>query len=279
MSLPPPDLPPPDAAAHTPVAAAPPPAPAPPPKRVAPRPPAEDDSGPELDRFTDLLRDAVVYPWRRGGAYILVPGAVLALGFSIAAWAPLIGLISSIIGACYFSAFYFQIVESTCAGRHTVPDWPEFSDLYDDLIRPGLQMAAIFLFCGLIWSGLWWLVTQVHEFSDMEDASRVARWLWQAVFWPYFPMAVLGVVLQGTVGGALPQHVIPAIIRCLPGYLAGMAALAGIHLGMNLLHAQVRALPWAGLLLGWLLSICLLVMQARLTGTMGVRHARRIVPG
>jgi hypothetical protein len=272
MSLPPPDLPPPAdvQTAHPPEATPPP---------VAEAAITREIPEPDLDSFSDLLRDAVVYPWRRGGAYILLPGSVLALAFSITAWAPVLGLISLMIGACYFSAFYLRIVESTCAGRPTIPDWPEFGDLYDDLIRPGLQMAAIFLFCVLTWFGLWWMLTQFHEFPDKQQASEAAEWLWQAVFWPYFPMAVLMVVFQGTAGGALPHRVLPAILRCMPGYLPGVAALAAVNFGMNMLHEKLSTLAWVGPLTGWLITLCLLVMQARLTGLIGMRHAARIMPG
>jgi hypothetical protein len=40
---------------------------------------------PALETYPQLLLDALSYPWRRGGAFILVPGAFLALAFSISA--------------------------------------------------------------------------------------------------------------------------------------------------------------------------------------------------
>ena len=70
----------------------------------------------------------------------------------------------------------------------------------------------------------------------------------------------------------------PAIIRCMPGYLIGMGGLTLISLLTNALHEVVLTIPLAGILAGWLLTICLMVMQARLTGTLGLRFARRIVP-
>jgi hypothetical protein len=39
------------------------------------------DLDPALETYPQLLLDAVTYPWRRGGAYILIPGAFLALAF------------------------------------------------------------------------------------------------------------------------------------------------------------------------------------------------------
>ncbi|MBL9132587.1 MAG: hypothetical protein JNG86_15385 [Verrucomicrobiaceae bacterium] len=274
MSLPPPDLPAPaDAKASTPA-----PALIPTSATALRKQQAEPlDEPPDLDTYPQLLRDALTYPWRRGGPYILVPGAFLALAFTISAFAPFVGLVSAGIGGCYFAAFYFQIVESTYAGRHRVPDWPEFSDLYDDLVRPGLQMAAIFVVCGLLAYLALLGVEKIMPLRGEQDVEQTAGWLWEIVFSFYFPMAVIGVVLNGHVGGALPHRVLPAIVRCMPGYLLGVASLTIISMGVGLLQDQVKTLSWIGILPGWLLTICLLVMQARLTGTLGLRYAQKVV--
>ena len=233
---------------------------------------------PRLETYPQLLLDALTYPWRRGGAFILVPGAFLALAFSISAYAPVVGLASMGIGACYFAAFYLQIVETTIAGQHRVPDWPSFSDFYDDLIRPGLQMAVVFVMSSLVFAAAVWLITSVVTFADDEAAFKTLRGIAEVVFGAYVPMAVLGLVFHGHAGGAMPHRVIPAIFRCMPGYLIGMGGLTLISVLTNALHEVVRIIPLAGILLGWLLTICLMVMQARLTGTLGLRFARRIVP-
>ena len=289
MSLPPPDLPP---SVPNPSSTKPPTEICAPVKQTE-RPPA--DEAPDLDTYSQMLRDAITYPWRRGGPYILIPGAFLALALSVSAWAPVIGLISVALGSCYFAAFYFSIVENTFSGRHRVPDWPEFADLYDDLIRPGLQMAAIFIVCKLLAAGvgailfetgiiqleeetragglmvtLLWLV--IHPAS----ASAVLGQMSGVIFALYFPMAVIGVVANGHVGGALPHRVIPAILRCLPGYLLGVAWLFGIGFTVGLLQDQIETLGWLGILPGYLLAICLLIMQARFTGTLGLRYAQKI---
>lgn len=231
---------------------------------------------PVLDTYPQLLLDALTYPWKRGGAYILVPGAFLALAFSISGWAPVVGLASTGIGACYFAAFYLQIVETTIAGQHRVPDWPSFGDFYDDLIRPGLQMAVVFIMSTLVFVAAAWTVSSLIPFGDEETQWKVLRGLSEVVFGFYLPMAVLGLVLHGHAGGALPHRVIPAIVRCMPGYLIGIASLTAISLLVNLLQELTRLIPYAGVLLGWLLTICLMVMQGRLTGTLGLRFARRI---
>lgn len=231
---------------------------------------------PTLETYPQLLLDALSYPWRRGGAFILVPGAFLALAFSISAYAPVVGLASMGIGACYFAAFYLQIVETTIAGQHRVPDWPSLGDFYDDLIRPGLQMAVVFIMSTLVFASAAWGLISMIAFEDEETQWKLLRGLSELVYGFYIPMGVLGLVLHGHAGGALPHRVIPAIIRCMPGYLIGVGSLTLISVLTNLLHDWVRQIPLAGVLLGWLLTICLMVMQGRLTGTLGLRFARRI---
>ncbi|MBL9182361.1 MAG: hypothetical protein JNN17_09485 [Verrucomicrobiaceae bacterium] len=231
---------------------------------------------PVLDTYPQLLLDAMTYPWRRGGAYILVPGTFLAMAFAFSVWAPVLGLVSLGIGACFFSAFYLQIVESTIAGRHNLPDWPSFSDFYDDMLKPGFQMLVVFLMSGVVYAAVAWAVFSVFAFENDDSTVKMLRSLAEIVFGFYVPMGVLGLVLHGHAGGALPHRVIPAIFRCMPGYLIGVGTLAFINLLTNLLQDSVKPIPFAGILLGWLLTICLMVMQGRLTGTLGLRFARRI---
>lgn len=298
MHLPPPDLPPPN-----PAAAPEPTKPVEAPKAARAPKPAEE--APRLPEPHELGRDAVNYPWRRGGAYVLVPGVFLALAFAVASWAPMLGLASTLIGVSYFSAFYFQIVETTIAGRHTLPDWPEFSDFYDDLVRPGLQMAGLFILCRLLvylvaavvigtgltsGEGTGWNIFFTPLFLmwvliapnlGLQALGLEAGWLHYldvAVFWLYFPMAVLGVVFHGSLGGALPQRVFPAIARCWRVYLPGVAAMWAIKDVVGHLRTLVAEIPYLGLPLGWLLALCLLVMQGRLTGCFGAHYAGRILP-
>lgn len=298
MHLPPPDLPP-----SNPAAAPDPPKPVEAPKAARAPKPAEE--APRLPEPHELARDAVTYPWRRGGAYVLVPGVFLALAFAVASWAPMLGLASTLIGVGYFSAFYFQIVETTIAGRHTLPDWPEFSDFYDDLVRPGLQMAGLFILCRLlvylvasvvIGSGLtsgegtgwnifftplflmWVLIAPSLGLQALGLEAGWLHYLDVAVFWLYFPMAVLGVVFHGSLGGALPHRVFPAIARCWRVYLPGVAAMWAIKAVVGHLQSLADEIPYLGLPLGWLLALCLLVMQGRLTGCFGAHYAGRILP-
>lgn len=231
---------------------------------------------PALETYPQLLLDALSYPWRRGGAYILVPGTFLAMAFAFSVWAPVLGLVSLGIGACFFSAFYLQIVESTIAGRHNLPDWPSFSDFYDDMLKPGFQMLVVFLMSGVVYAAVAWAVFSVFAFENDDSTVKMLRGLAEIVFGFYVPMGVLGLVLHGHAGGALPHRVIPAIFRCMPDLLISIASLTAISLLVTSLQKVADLIPYAGVLLGWLLTICLMVMQGRLTGTLGLRFARRI---
>jgi hypothetical protein len=202
------------------------------------------EKDPSLNSYRDLVLDAVSYPWRRGGAYILVPGTFLALAFAFGVWAPVIGLVSMGIGACFFSAFYLQIVESTIAGRHSLPDWPSFADFYDDMLKPGFQMAVVFVMSTLIYVAAAWGLSSVSiSFTTEETQMAIWREVGQAVYSLYIPMAVMGLVLHGSAAGALPHRVIPAIMRCMPGYLGGVCIMALISLTTDWLRESARMIP------------------------------------
>jgi hypothetical protein len=252
-----------------------------------------------------MLRDAITYPWRRGGAFILVPGTFVLLALAVASWAPLLGLASTLIGLGYFSAFYFQIIETTISGRHTLPDWPEFSDFYDDVVRPALQMIGIYILYRIIvyffawllmntgllkvetlaWdrlSGSWFpFLFVIRPGRALQMIFTETGWLHHLdalVFWLYLPMAVLGVIFHGSLSGAMPWRVLPAISRCWRVYVPGAACMWAVHDVVSELQDFAVKVPYLGYLLVGMLMLCLLVMQARLTGCFGAHYAHRITP-
>jgi hypothetical protein len=98
------------------------------------------------------------------------------------------------------------------------------------------------------------------------------------VFWLYLPMAVLGVIFHGSLSGAMPWRVLPAIFRCWRVYVPGAACMWAVHDVVSELQDFAVKVPYLGYLLVGMLMLCLLVMQARLTGCFGAHYAHRITP-
>lgn len=83
-----------------------------------------------MDQETDAaslppLKDALAYPVRESGKYILGIGALMV---ALLSFSPLMALLSGAALLCftaYLTTYYFNIVEVAILGRNEAPDWPD----------------------------------------------------------------------------------------------------------------------------------------------------------
>src|SRR5262245_59055043 len=83
-----------------------------------------------------MFTDAFTYPIRRGGWIMILAGAVFSVIVDVMQNAPLLGIAVAIFSLGYFGAFYLDIVSTTMGGREDVPDWPNFTSFWDDILSP-----------------------------------------------------------------------------------------------------------------------------------------------
>lgn len=174
-------------------------------------------SYPSMNFFTDII----TYPFRGGGKYILLIGAMLSLGSDLASMAPLVGGIASLLLFGYFCAVYFKIIESSAVGGKEAPEYPELSNLMEDVIWPMLQIVLILLVSfGPLWGYLF-------AFGEAANGGVVLALTCLGIL--YAPMALLAVVILGYMGALSPHIVIPAVFRAGWLYLAAILLLGAIY--------------------------------------------------
>jgi len=75
-----------------------------------------------------MIHDALTFPFRGIGRYMLVIGGVLSLMISLmislATFIPFLGLIIAIGASGYFTAYSFRIINTTAIGEDQACDWP-----------------------------------------------------------------------------------------------------------------------------------------------------------
>jgi hypothetical protein len=218
-----------------------------------------------------LIKESFAYPVRRGGWGMLGVSAVIVFLISIAGFVPLVGLVVTLGGAAYVAAYYFEIVAHTVHGKAEVPPWPDLSSYWDDIIIPGVQMLGIFLISSLpLFAALWLFPEDKSDlYAPMVLLASVLKWL-------YFPMATLAVICHGSAWAALPHRVVPALIRCLPGYLVCAGAFALADLVQWLGSAAMGMVPVLGWFLPWVAFMYVMIVQARLTGLIFLRYQERL---
>lgn len=269
MTLPPPDLPPPSL---------PPPSPVPPPQTSRPSPVqpqafspytppasaprAEENPPPDLDfaagSWAGVLKEALCYPLRpsnRGGLFL----AFMVLVFiSLVSWIPVAGWVVGLGGAAYMAAYYFELIQHTINGKSDVPEWPFPTNWLEDILTPGVQMLLITL-----------LSYSLMIFTD---------WDWVGLLFAslYFPMASLALVCTGNAASALPHQVLPAVVRCLPGYLFCALLFGAMEFSRGLTQAVFEPVHVVGTILSGAVAIYGMFVQARLTGMVYLRSSEKL---
>ncbi|MEO6033882.1 MAG: FHA domain-containing protein [Verrucomicrobiota bacterium] len=149
-------------------------------------------------RALALLVNALRYPIQRDGWVLLLGGALLVFlidvataGFSqgspaTAAFALLIAAL-----ACgYFFAFLQRIITTTTLGEDQMPGWPDFTEVWQDMIQPFRLLWGLFVACFgpalICWN---------FAFDGSDLAERALVPLVIAGFL-YLPMALLGVAMS-----------------------------------------------------------------------------------
>lgn len=209
-----------------------------------------------------MFLDAFSFPIRRGGWVVILVGTVLSVLFGLLKAAPLLGLGFTVVSAGYFGAFYLSIIDTTMTGRDEVPDWPSFSNLWDDVLVPFFRLTGLVVISFSPLLALLFLLPGDTNALLALSLCGVALLLGCL----YLPMATLGAQAFGGLRGALPHIVLPGLARAMPSYLLAFLALtAGVALCAAVEHFTTQ-IPYAGRLLTAAVALYSLMFQARLIG-------------
>jgi hypothetical protein len=193
---------------------------------------------PDPTDFFALWREAFSYPIKQDGAILLVCGTVVFSFLEGARWVLFTGIKSMgflggsfwatfflcvVMSVGYLFAFMQSIIQSTAKGDKAMPDWPEISGFWDDLVVPFFQFTCIWLFCLGPGIAVMWLVTPLAG----------VPLLFLGLF--CMPMAILTVAMADTLAGFNPVTIFSSIGKAPGPYLT----ICGIFL---VIIAAVRGL-------------------------------------
>jgi hypothetical protein len=225
---------------------------------------------PRAEGFGELITDAFAYPFRGSGISLLIVGGAFFGFIDLLSRSWRRGLFFLIFGLGYLSAFLFRIVASSAAGEREPPGWPEFTDLWESVAIPFLQMAAPWVAClapaALPFFFLGWTP------AGLGVALAVA-----GVMSLYLPMAILAIAVNDSVGAMHPGNVLPAI-RAVPGpYLVIWGLFAAVGALSGTLQALVAgSVPFVGFAVNAVVSLYFLMVEMRLLGLLYCRYAERM---
>jgi hypothetical protein len=203
-----------------------------------------------------MISDALAYPFKGTGKYILIIGAILSLLVSAASYIPFLGLIIAICVSGYFTAYMFDVINSSACGRDEACEWPVFQDFFSDLVMPWLRMlsASFFSFVPYV------LVSILFEDSRLLSiASLVLGFV-------HLPMAILCVAICRTMRSAFWTITLPIIANCLPQYFILVLVIGGLSLLNRVLNNVLSNIPILGWFISFFLGMYSLMVSGRIIG-------------
>ena len=203
-----------------------------------------------------MIHDALTFPFRGIGRYMLVIGGVLSLLISLATIIPLLGLIIAIGASGYFTAYSFRIINTTAIGQDQACDWPEFQDIWTDLFYPWLCVLAALFFS----FGPPYILIFIFEPPRFIEIALLI------IGFTHMPMAFLSVAINQAMASAFWTNTIPAIQRCLNQYVILLAILGFLTLLNILVKRAMSGIPVAGWFLSFFLGMYALMVSARILG-------------
>jgi hypothetical protein len=201
--------------------------------------------------FFALWREAFSYPFKKDGAILLVCGTVVFSFLSGARWVLFTGVKSmGFLGASfvatlflcivmsvgYLFAFMQGIIQSSARGDKAMPDWPEISAFWDDLVVPFFQFTCIWVLC--LGPG----IAVMLFVSPLAGVPLICLGLF------CMPMALLTVAMADTLAGFNPITIFSGIGKVPLPYLTicgtFLVIIALVHgIRMFLIWTDIPVLP------------------------------------
>jgi hypothetical protein len=222
---------------------------------------------PAPTNFFAVWRGAFSYPVKKDGAILLVCGTVVFSFLNGANWvlsqvrfAGAIGvayLLCIVMSIGYLFAFMQNIIQSSARGDQAMPDWPEISAFWDDMVVPFFRFTTIWLLClGPGIAMMFWMRTPLAGLP--------------LIFLGLFclPMAILTVGMADSVTGLNPFIIFSGIGKVPLPYLT----TCGIFLlVIALVHGVQMLIEWTGIpilptVIGSFISLYGITVEMRLLG-------------
>jgi len=200
---------------------------------------------PAPTNFFAVWRGAFSYPFKKDGAILLGCGTVVFSFLSGARWVLFTGVKSmGFLGASFWATFFLcvvmsvgylfafmqSLIQSSARGDETMPDWPEISAFWDDLVVPFFQFTCIWCLC---------LGPGIAVMLLLQQPLAGLPLLFLGLF--CLPMAILTVAMADTIAGFNPLTIFSGIGKVPLPYLA----VCGIFLVIiALMHGLERILVW-----------------------------------
>ncbi len=178
--------------------------------------------------FWALLPMAFVFPLVGRGRMMLVAGSIFFSILSFLARWSIFGIVAAAFAVGYLSAYMSKVIGAVAAGYDVPPDWPDFANVIDDVLRPLVLVLGAFLtafFPIVLFLFVYFQVVDT-EFAEFVLDPPTSFLVMIVLSLLYMPMSLLTVALWDSIDGLNPWTVIVGIVRVAPAYIVVCIVLA-----------------------------------------------------
>ena len=202
---------------------------------------------PAPTNFFAVWRGAFSYPLKKDGAILLVCGTAVFAMLAGARWVLItaikfLGILSAslwfafflclVMGVGYMFALMQSVIQSSARGDKAMPDWPEISGFWDDLVVPFFQFTCIWVLC--LGPG----IAVMLFVTPFAGVPLIVLGLF------CLPMAILTVAMADTIMGFNPLTIFASIGKVPLPYLT----ICGIFIVVLALMGGIQMLlAWTGI--------------------------------
>lgn len=207
--------------------------------------------------------EALVYPFRGEGVFLLLVGAVFFWLANFLTFLPLVGSIVGLLTFAYFWAYLLEIMRSSATGKDQLPGWVPITDFWNDIAAPCLLAVMTIVLSGLPLIGI--AVTGATTSWDPPTWSWIAAGVVSVL---YLPMSLLAVNLGGSITAMNPAIIVPSIMRVPGDYLIACMFLV-LLLGVEgILGDSMGQITVIGSLLRIFVSLYFGAVEMRILGVL-----------
>ena len=208
--------------------------------------------------FWTQIPQMLSYPFVKGGAAITIIGAIVAM-------LPYIGLI--------IYPYSLSILNASARGKDRMPDWPDFSDIWEDILLPALRLmiGSLYVFVPL---GIY-IYLKFKLIFDISDPSTFMKILLDPInllfiifAWVYLPMVTIIVAVFKRLMPALNPITVFRLINAIKKEYFIMLLL-GLLFGLanGVISGIIGIFPF-GSFFGKMINWYFLIVEMRLLGLM-----------
>jgi len=204
----------------------------------------------------NIFTDSFTYAFRGSGKYMLIIGAVMNVIASICMFAPIFGFFAYIFLASYFCSTYFTIIQSSSIGDSEAPEFPDTSNILEDLVWPFFKVLGL----ALLALSPYLIYTLFIGYNEViANVLLIGGCI-------YLPMSLLAVSVLGYLGAATPIIVVPSIFKAGWLYWLAVVLLAIIYYLEGFVSDALEGLSIVHPIIMGVVSMYVLMTGARILG-------------